>query len=138
MGTVTQTGLEQQLLSVVLTKEQRQLEESLNTLNREVTQNKKDLKLLDDLLLKKLTSSTGNLLEDTELVEILNNTKTQSKEVKNKLIDAEVKTKEINEKREAYKPVAIRGAVLYFTMLEIAQVNWMYNSSLNQFLSLYN
>jgi len=122
----------------VLTKEQRQLEESLNTLNREVTQNKKDLKLLDDLLLKKLTSSTGNLLEDTELVEILNNTKTQSKEVKNKLIDAEVKTKEINEKREAYKPVAIRGAVLYFTMLEIAQVNWMYNSSLNQFLSLYN
>jgi len=85
-----------------------------------------------------LTSSTGNLLEDTELVEILNNTKTQSKEVKNKLIDAEVKTKEINEKREAYKPVAIRGAVLYFTMLEIAQVNWMYNSSLNQFLSLYN
>lgn len=122
----------------MLTKEQRQLEESLNTLNREVTQNKKDLKLLDDLLLKKLTSSTGNLLEDTELVEILNNTKTQSKEVKNKLIDAEVKTKEINEKREAYKPVAIRGAVLYFTMLEIAQVNWMYNSSLNQFLSLYN
>jgi len=136
--TVTQTGLEQQLLSVVLTKEQRQLEESLNTLNREVTQNKKDLKLLDDLLLKKLTSSTGNLLEDTELVEILNNTKTQSKEVKNKLQDAEVKTKEINEKREAYKPVAIRGAVLYFTMLEIAQVNWMYNSSLNQFLYLYN
>jgi len=122
----------------VLTKEQRQLEESLNTLNREVTQNKKDLKLLDDLLLRKLTTSTGNLLEDTELVEILNNTKTQSKEVKNKLIDAEVKTKEINEKREAYKPVAIRGAVLYFTMLEIAQVNWMYNSSLNQFLALYN
>jgi len=72
----------------VLTKEQRQLEESLNTLNREVTQNKKDLKLLDDLLLRKLTTSTGNLLEDTELVEILNNTKTQSKEVKNKLIDA--------------------------------------------------
>lgn len=122
----------------MLTKEQRQLEESLNTLNREVTQNKKDLKLLDDLLLRKLTTSTGNLLEDTELVEILNNTKTQSKEVKNKLIDAEVKTKEINEKREAYKPVAIRGAVLYFTMLEIAQVNWMYNSSLNQFLQLYN
>lgn len=122
----------------MLTKEQRQLEESLNTLNREVTQNKKDLKLLDDLLLRKLTTSTGNLLEDTELVEILNNTKTQSKEVKNKLIDAEVKTKEINEKREAYKPVAIRGAVLYFTMLEIAQVNWMYNSSLNQFLALYN
>jgi len=136
--TVTQVGLEQQLLSVVLTKEQRALEESLNTLMREVTQNKKDLKLLDDLLLRKLTTSTGNLLDDLELVEILNNTKTQSKEVKNKLYDAEIKTKEINEKRETYRPVAIRGSVLYFSMLEIAQVNWMYNSSLKQFLTLYN
>lgn len=136
--TVTQTGLEQQLLSVVLTKEQRALEESLNTLMREVTQNKKDLKLLDDLLLKKLTSSTGNLLEDAELVEILNNTKTQAKEVKVKLADAEIKTKEINEKRETYRPVAIRGSVMYFCMIEIANVNWMYNSSLKQFLDLYN
>lgn len=51
-----------------------------------------------------------------------------------KLEDAEVKTKEINEKREQYRPVAIRGSALYFTLIELFLVNWMYNSSLEQFL----
>ena len=136
--TVTQNGLEQQLLSVVLSKKQRILEESLNALMKEVTMNKKELKKLDESLLQKLTTSTGNLLDDVELVEILNSTKTQAKEMQIKLADAEVKTNEINEKRCTFRPVAIRGSVLYFCMIEIAQVNWMYNSSLNQFLSLYN
>jgi dynein heavy chain len=136
--TVTQNGLEQQLLSVVLSKKQRILEESLNALMKEVTMNKKELKKLDESLLQKLTSSSGNLLDDVELVEILNSTKTQAKEMQIKLADAEVKTNEINEKRCTFRPVAIRGSVLYFCMIEIAGVNWMYNSSLNQFLSLYN
>ena len=136
--TVTQNGLEQQLLSVVLTKRQRVLEESLVSLLKEVTKNKKVLKELDKLLLNKLTTSDKNLLEDEELVEILNSTKNQAKEMQVKLADAEIKTNEINEKRLTFKPVAIRGSVLYFCMIEIAQVNWMYNSSLNQFLDLYN
>jgi len=81
-------------------------------------------------LLHRLSTSKGNLLDDTELMDVLNNTKTQAKEVAAKLIDAEIKTKEINEKREQYRPVAVRGSALYFTIIEVAQVNWMYNSSL--------
>ena len=136
--TVTQIGLEQQLLSVVLSKKQRALEESLTNLMKEVTKNKKDLKKLDELLLLKLTTTKKSLIEDTELIEILNNTKTQSKEMTIKLADADIKTSEINERRSTFKPVAVRGSVLYFCIIEIAQVNWMYNSSLNQFLDLYN
>ena len=71
-------------------------------------------------MLDRLSNSTGNLLDDTDLIEVLNNTKTQAKEVSIKLTDAEVKTKEINEKREQYRPVAIRGSALYFTMIEIS------------------
>ena len=55
---------------------------------------------LDKNLLHRLANSTGNLLDDTELMDVLNNTKTQAKEVKVKLVDADIKTKEINEKRE--------------------------------------
>lgn len=47
-----------------------------------------------------------------------------------KLADAEIKSKEINEKREIYRTIAIRGSVLYFCIIEISNVNWMYNSSL--------
>lgn len=58
--------------------------------------------------------------------------------MKVKLADADIKTKEINEKREQYRPIAIRGSALYFSMIELQQVNWMYNSSLEQFLTLFN
>lgn len=70
-------------------------------------------------------------------MDVLNNTKTQAKDVAVKLIEAEVKSKDINEKREQYRPVAVRGSALYFTIIEVADVNWMYNSSLEQFLKLF-
>ncbi|CAK75138.1 unnamed protein product (macronuclear) [Paramecium tetraurelia] len=136
--TVTQGGLEQQLLGKVISKEQKALEDSLNQLLADVNQNKKDLQRLDKNLLERLTQSSGNLLEDEGLIEVLGSTKTQAKEVSVKLLDAEVKTREINEKREQYRPVAIRGSALYFTILEVSLINWMYNSSLEQFLKLFN
>lgn len=55
-----------------------------------------------------------------------------------KLIDAEQKTKQINENREQYRPVAIRGSALYFCIIDLQFVNWMYNSSLEQFLNLFD
>ena len=136
--TVTLGGLEQQLLGRLLSKEKKALEESLNQLLTEVTQNTKNLQNLDKSLLEKLTESKGNLLEDQELVEVLNTTKTEAKAVHAKLIEAEVKTKEINEQREQFRSVAIRGSVLYFCIIEMSLVNWMYNSSLGQFLQLFD
>jgi dynein heavy chain len=87
--TVTQTGLEQQLLGRVLSKEQKQLEINLKQLLQKCSDNKKALLKLDEKLLLKLTSSTGNLIEDTELVQVLNETKTSAKEVANLLSVAE-------------------------------------------------
>lgn len=60
----------------VLSKEQKALEESLNTLLADVNFNKKDLQRLDKNLLERLTQSKGNLLDDTELMDVLNLTKT--------------------------------------------------------------
>lgn len=91
--TVTQGGLEQQLLGKVISHEQKSLEDSLNALLNDVNANKKALQKLDKDLLQRLTESQGNLLDDTSLMEVLNNTKTQAKEVAIKLEDAENKTK---------------------------------------------
>ena len=51
----------------------------------DVNHNKKDLQRLDKNLLHRLANASGNLLDDTELMDVLNNTKTQAKEVKIKL-----------------------------------------------------
>lgn len=79
--TVTLKGLEQQLLGRVLSMEQKSLEESLSNLKEEVTSNTKALQLLDAQLLERLSNSTGNLLDDTELIEVLANTKAKATEV---------------------------------------------------------
>jgi len=57
--------------------------------------------------------------------------------VKQSLEEASQKSIEIDQNREKYRPVATRGAVLYFCVVEIAAINWMYNVSLLQFLDIF-
>ena len=118
--TVTQKGLEEQLLGVVIQKEQRSLEEQLNNVLEEVTSNTKSLLRLDELLLERLSANTGNLLEDEELIGVLADTKAKATEVKEKLIAADGARSSINEKREQYRPVATRGSVMYFAIVEMS------------------
>merc|ERR1719223_590045 len=84
--TVTQKGLEEQLLGKVIGREQKALEEQLAQVLEEVNSNTKSLLALDASLLERLTSNTGNLLEDEELIGVLANTKAKAAEVTLKLI----------------------------------------------------
>lgn len=87
--------------------------------------------------MQRLASAEGSLLDDVELIDVLATIKTKSKEVTEKLQEASEKKIEINEKREIFRPVAARGAVLYFCIVEMTLVQWMYNTSLNQFIGLF-
>ena len=135
--TVTQKGLEEQLLGKVISKEQKALEEQLTQVLEEVNANTKSLMLLDASLLERLTSNTGNLLDDEELVSVLANTKAKAAEVNSKLIAADETRSNIAEKREQFRPAATRGSVLYFSIVEMSLVNVMYQTSLVQFLELF-
>mmetsp|Transcript_15052 Transcript_15052/g.14432 ORF Transcript_15052/g.14432 Transcript_15052/m.14432 type:complete len:1794 (-) Transcript_15052:1278-6659(-) len=135
--TVTQKGLEEQLLGKVIGKEQKALEDQLNGVLEEVNLNTKALMSLDASLLERLTSNTGNLLEDEELIGVLANTKLKAAEVKFKLSAAADTKTSIAEKREQFRPVATRGSVLYFAIVEMSGVNCMYQTSLTQFLILF-
>jgi dynein heavy chain len=136
--TVTQKGLEEQLLGKVIQREQKALEEQLNVVVEQVTQNTKALLKLDADLLARLTNGTGNLLDDDELVGVLKEVKDTASEVKKKLIVAQDTRKAIETKREQYRPVAERGAVLYFSIVDMSHVNVMYQVSLKQFLELFS
>jgi dynein heavy chain len=135
--TVTQRGLEEQLLGRVIQKEQRSLEDQLKEVLEGVNNNTKALIGLDALLLERLSANTGNLLDDAELVGVLANTKKKATEVNEKLLAAGEMKESINEKREQYRPVATRGSVLYFSIVEMSSLNCMYQTSLDQFMGLF-
>merc|ERR1712054_553457 len=99
--------------------------------------NTKALAQLDASLLHRLTSGSGNLLDDEELIGVLANTKAKAAEVAQKLIAADETKTNINEKREQFRPVATRGSVLYFAIVEMSLVNCMYQTALEQFLGKF-
>ena len=135
--TVTQKGLEEQLLGKVIGKEQKALEEQLTQVLEEVNANTKSLMQLDASLLERLTSNSGDLLEDEQLVSVLAGTKAKAAEVNAKLVAADETRTSIAEKREQFRPAATRGSVLYFSIVEMSLVNVMYQTSLDQFLELF-
>lgn len=135
--TVTLKGLEDQLLDIVIGREQKALQDQLEQVIEDVAVNTKLLMSENDKLLYKLTSNSGSLLDDEELVTVLKKVKETAETVTAKLRDAEETRVSINEKREQYRPVATRGAVLYFSIVECSALNCMYQTSLQQFNGLF-
>ncbi|XP_049877279.1 dynein axonemal heavy chain 10 [Pectinophora gossypiella] len=136
--TVTVQGLEDQLLSVVVRAERADLEEQREFLIMETSANKSLLQGLEDSLLRELATSTGNMLDNVELVNTLENTKSKAAEVMEKLELAERTTADIEKLRDGYRPVAKRGSILFFVLSDMAGVNSMYQYSLSSYLDVFS
>lgn len=132
------TGLEEQLLAVVINKEKAELEETLNNLMNEINQNVRKLKELDEQLLNNLANcDKDRILEDKELVDTLSKVRNESKRVETAIANSEVKQVQIKNERREYLQVAKSGSILYFVIIDLANINWMYNTSLKQFMNLF-
>lgn len=134
---ITFTGLEDQLLGVVVVEEMPEMEEKKNSLVVSNARMRKELQELEDLILYMLSNSTGNILDDHKLIDTLATSKIKSQEITKKVEEAEVTEVKIDESRNMYRPVAFRGAVLYFCIADLGTVDPMYQYSLQWFRNLF-
>uniref|UniRef100_A0A803YDF7 Dynein axonemal heavy chain 9 n=1 Tax=Meleagris gallopavo TaxID=9103 RepID=A0A803YDF7_MELGA len=131
--TVTRDGLEEQLLAAVVSMERPDLEQLKVDLTKQQNGFKITLKTLEDNLLSRLSSASGNFLGDTALVENLETTKQTAAEIEEKVQESKVTEAKINEAREHYRPAAARASLLYFAMNDLRAIHPMYQFSLKAF-----
>jgi len=136
--TVTIKGLEDQLLSRVIEIEKKELEQERIELIAEVTSQKRKMQKLEHDLLIKLTTVKGSLVDDESVLYTLNKTKDTATDVSEKIEVANKTQASISRMREQYRPIATRGSVLYFLIVEMGIVNPMYQNSLQQFLEQFD
>ena len=134
---VTKEGLANQLLNVVVSNERPDLEKAWADLVTEMGENAQLLVSLEDTLLRELSSSSGNILDNQELIATLENTKSTATEVQGKMREATKTKEQIGEARSEYKPVAKRGSILYFAEAGLVVISSMYEISLDSFLAVF-
>jgi len=136
--TVTQSGLEDQLLAVVVQHERPDLEKQMIELVRDSNNCTKQLKDLADGLLYKLSNAEGNLIEDIELIENLEFTKKTALDVEKKQVECKATEIAIAVSREKYRPSAAQASLIYFVLNNLWVVDHMYQYALSGFMRVFS
>lgn len=132
--TVTENGLEDQLLALVVRKERTDLAEERARLIQQENQFKMKLKELEDEILFRLASAEGDITTDVALIEALEDAKRTSNDIQAKMKISKTTQEEINTASEKYRLVASRGALLFFLMNSLNRIHSYYMYSLNAFV----
>jgi dynein heavy chain len=130
----TLDGLQDQQLGILVAMEEPEVEAKRIQLVLDSAAAKAQLKEIEDRILALLSASTGNILDDQELIETLANSKTMSIKIEEQVQQQERTGVQIQEVRNIYRPLAIRCACLYFIVGELSTIDPMYQFSLDWFI----
>lgn len=134
---LTNEGLENQLLDMVVAKERPDLQEKLENLLIQSAANKKNLKQEEDNILITLSTSTTNILEDDNAIKLLDSSKHLAVSIVKKQEASNATETHIDTFRQRYRPFAAHSAAIYRTLAGLPIVNPMYRFSLEWFVHLY-
>ncbi|XP_026994578.2 cytoplasmic dynein 2 heavy chain 1 isoform X2 [Tachysurus fulvidraco] len=136
--TTTRAGLRGQLLALTIQHEKPELEREKTRLLQQEEEKKIQLALLEDSLLQTLATAQGNILENKELIESLNQTKASSALIHTALTESHRLQASLDQERDAYLPLAESASKMYFVITDLSRVNSMYRISLASFIRIFH
>jgi dynein heavy chain len=137
--TVTFEGLQQQMLVDVVIAEKPEIEEKRDGIVLQMAADSQQLKDLENNILKLLDGATVlEILDADTLIIVLEDSKKTSGEINERMEQAKIVEVEINDTRNMYTDVAIRGSILYFVIADLGGIDPMYQNSLAYVKSLFN
>jgi dynein heavy chain len=135
--TVTPSGLEDQLLGLVVAKERPELSER----NKELVHQQNHFKIrvieIEDDILRRLASAEGDITDDVALIEGLESSKAIADDIAAKSASGKRTQALIAKTSAKYRPVAQLGSLLFFAMMSLSQVHSYYLYSLNSFVVIF-
>jgi len=134
---VTPDGLQDQMLGILVAKEEPEVEKKRQNLVIESAQSKAQLKEIEDKILYMLSVSTGNILDDDELITTLANSKVTSQRIEERVKEQEKTQALVQTTRDTYVPVAVRSAQMFFVIADLNICGPTYQYSLEWFVGIY-
>jgi len=134
---VTEDGLEDQLLDVAVRLERPDLAQLKADLIAQQNGFKIKLSELEAGILKQLAEAEGDVTENIELIENLEDSKATSIEVGEKIIVAKQTEVVMVEASEMYRPVANRGALMFFLLSDLFKIHTFHFYSLASFTLVF-
>ena len=128
---ITPVGLEEQMLNLMVLLEMPELQEKKNQIVEDNAKSAAILYKIEDELLGALSGNTvDELLSTDDLINTLADSQKTSAEIEVRQAESKVTEKEIDVKREGFRPVAFRSQLLFFCIVDLAPINSMYQYSL--------
>eukprot|EP00924_Labyrinthula_sp_SR-Ha-C_P010247 snap_masked-scaffold_23-processed-gene-1.31-mRNA-1 protein AED:0.10 eAED:0.11 QI:0/-1/0/1/-1/1/1/0/4309 len=133
----TVNGLFDQMLNITVKNETPALEQTREELVLQEANNKRVLKEIEDKILYLLAASEGNILDDEVLINTLSESKVTSDKIYEDLKQSEKTKIKLNKTRDSFKPVATRSSNLFFCVADLANIDPMYQFSLDWYTQLF-
>jgi dynein heavy chain len=135
--TVTVEGLQDQLVNIVMSIEQAKLDKDRQTAIKNNARISKSQKETEIKILDLLSNQVGNILDDERLIDTLNTSKKESAEAANELVSIREKKSNYQKKSMGYKDIGFRVSNLFFCVMDMSNVEPMYQFSLEWFIELF-
>ncbi|KAG7479775.1 cytoplasmic dynein 2 heavy chain 1 isoform X1 [Solea senegalensis] len=135
--TTTRAGLRGQLLALTIQQEKPELETEKTRLLQQEEDKKIQLAQLEESLLETLATAQGNILDNRELIDSLNQTKASSALIQESLLESHRLQASLDQERDAYLPLAESASKMFFVITDLAKINNMYRFSLAAFLRIF-
>jgi len=136
---ITQFGLEEQMLNQLIKIEFPDLAQQKDEIVESNAKNGKITYDLENKILYTLSAAKEimDLLADDVLIDILDESAAISKEIAEQKLVSDVAEKQIDETREKFRNVAFRASILFFCIVDLSDIDPMYQYSLQWFQRLF-
>ena len=114
---VTEEGLLDQMLNIVVYHEDQKNMERRNQITIQTAENNRKKAELEDKILNQIANSDVDILEDDILLVTLDESKSQVKQIEQQTKESAVTMEHINNIREQFVPVALRVSRLFFVLV---------------------